>query len=94
MHKRARDMQFHVQDIIDDHNHPTAHLLRTEMQRLEDDIQRKKSARSIEDRIKVIQEQIHRTQRANEGVFDPTSSTALHHRFEEWRRDIRKAPHY
>jgi translation initiation factor 2B subunit (eIF-2B alpha/beta/delta family) len=94
MHKRAVDMQHHFHDKVDDHNHPTAHLLREEIRHLEDDIQSKKQPRSIENRIKTIQTQLLRSQHSGEAVFDPTSSVALHRQFEDLRREIRKAPHY
>lgn len=54
LHKQVIDFQRRVNDMIDDHGHAAARRLKSEIQALEDDLQVRKNARSIEDRVKRI----------------------------------------
>ena len=46
--------QSKVLGYIDDHNHPAAQVLKQEVQRLEDDVQVRKSMHSIDDQLKRV----------------------------------------
>ncbi|HSX29660.1 MAG TPA: hypothetical protein VLE73_03815, partial [Candidatus Saccharimonadales bacterium] len=55
VYKQARDLQFQVHDSIDNQNHPSAMVLKNEMQHLVDELEQRKNPRDIENRIKAIQ---------------------------------------
>jgi hypothetical protein len=51
IYQQARELQFHVHDAMDNPNHPSAFVLKQEMQHLVDDLEVRKKPRDIEKRI-------------------------------------------
>jgi hypothetical protein len=93
-HKQALDLQFRFHDSINDPTHPMAHVLSTEIHELTNDIQEGKHPRQIDDRIKIIQNQLMQARAQGEQVLNYSHNQDLHHRYEYMRNGFHNMPHY
>lgn len=71
-----------------------AQTLRTEVQKLTDEVNEQKDPRDIENRIKIIQHSLIQSQYSGANYMSVDHSTNLHHDFENMRLDVRRMPHY
>ena len=94
IHRRVKDLQFRYHDVLDRPEHPAARLIRKEMRNLQTEIEMGKSPRSIEGKLKMVQNQIHQAERSGYGIMSPHDSYQFHHDFDHLNQDIRKLPHY
>jgi hypothetical protein len=94
VYKQARELQFHVHDAIDDHNHPTAHLLRQEMQHLMDDIEVRKNPHDLEDRIKTIQHTMLEARTQPHSFMSSEHADHFHRTYEQMRQNVRRFNDY
>lgn len=92
--KKAKDLEYRVHDLIDDHNHPEARVVKEEFRRLTEDFEQKRNPRSIEARMQTIQRQLHQAQNSPNRYMDVRHAVDLHHNIEHMRVDMRKWPHY
>lgn len=89
-HNHARDLEFRVHDLIDNHAHPEAHALREEVRLLKEDFEQGRNPRSIESRMETIQRQLMQNQHSNQPYMDVSHSTDLHRHMQDMRMAIRK----
>jgi hypothetical protein len=94
LYQQARDLQFRVHDVMSDPNHPLAQGLRTEVQKLTDDLNEQKNPHDIENRIQIIQHSLMQAQNNRENYMNVDHSTAMYHNFENLRLNVRRMPHY
>jgi len=93
LHKTADNLHFRFHDVLDNPNHPMANVLKHEVKQLVEDIEMNKHPRAIEDRVKVIQQQLQRANREG-GMINPNEFNNLHHDYERLRVNVRELPHY
>jgi hypothetical protein len=94
LYQRVDDLRFRAHDAFDQPDHPTAHLLKRELESLKDDIESNKSPRTVEDRIKTIQHQLLQAKSQQHGVMSYQHADDLHDHFEHMRMDLRKFHNY
>jgi len=94
-HKQAMDLKYKFQDMVDDPYDPTAKVLQREVHSLTQDIEAQKHPRDIENRIKVIQQQLQQAKaQSGQQALSYQDNDYLHHNFEQLRTDIRRLPNY
>jgi hypothetical protein len=94
---RNQAIQLHrkVQDFIgNDYAHPSASMLQREVRELQEDFETGKHPRSIEGRIKTIQNQLRQTQNIQNSYMNYNEFDYLHDNFEEMRMTLRKLNNY
>jgi hypothetical protein len=94
MYDQARDLQFQVHDALDDPNHPSAHVLRAEMQHLENELEQGKHPRDIENRIKTIQHTMLEARSNPNSFMSFGDADRFHHNYEDMRQSVRKFSNY
>ena len=94
IYQQARDLQNHVHDAIDNQNHPSAFLLKQEMQHLVDDIEVRKNPRDIENRIKTIQHTVLEARSNPHSFMSPQHADYFHHTYEQMRMNMRHFSDY
>lgn len=88
VYKQAVNMQFKFRDYLDDGGHYLANTLKSDIQRLVDEIEMKKNPRTLEDRVKGIMRRLEEA--------EGSSMMSLHHidelldRCEDMRQALRK----
>ncbi len=92
-HKRAKDMEYHVHDQIDNHEHPQARLVREELRKLTEDFEQRRNPLSIEARMQTIQRQLMQSQHSNDHFMSVDDSVSLHHQLEHMRQEVKHHPH-
>lgn len=88
IYKQVIAHQFKFKDYLDDPAHPIAARLRTDIQRLVDEIEIQKNARTLEDRVKAIIRQLEDAEGSS--VMDNHHLRDLLDRFEAVRTDLRQ----
>lgn len=94
LYEQARQLQFHVHDAIDDQNHPSAIVLKNEMQHLMDDLEVRKNPRDIENRIKTIQHSMLEARSNPHGFMDSSHADHFHRTYEQMRGQVRRFNDY
>jgi alpha/beta superfamily hydrolase len=94
LYHQVRDLQFRVHDAMDDHNHPSAQLLRTEMRHLEDELEMNRNPRDIENRIKTIQHTLLEARSQPNSFMSIPDADHFHRTYEDMRRHVRDFPNY
>ena len=94
VYQQARDLQYQVHDAIDNHSHPAAQVLRTEMQHLVDDLEVRKNPRDIENRIKTIQHTMLQARSNPHSFINSSHADHFHHTYEQMRTTVRRFPDY
>jgi len=94
-HKQAMDLQYKFHDMIDNPYNPTAMVLQREVHNLTQDIAAQKHPRDIENRIRVIQQQlIEAKTQSGAQALSYQDNDYLHHNYEQMRVDVRRLPNY
>ena len=93
-YQKARDLEHHYQDVIDQPNASSAKALRNDMLELIEDYEKDKSPRTIEDRIKRILHDVEAIRSQGDEVMDYTDLDQFRKRYEEMQWAIRKLPNY
>lgn len=88
LRQRVITMQHKVNDLLDQPGHSVARRLKSEIQGLEDDLQVKKNAITIEDRVKRIIRILENDM--EEEIMDVSHSMMLVKWFEEVREQLRR----
>lgn len=91
---QAMELKHQAHDMINDHSHPIARSLHHETTQLVDDIEMRRTPRTIEERIQIIQRQLIEARAQGDVVLNVNHSQHLHHRYEKMREDVRRMPHY
>lgn len=104
IYKQAAALQHQFHDYSHHMAHsPTATVLRNEIHNLTNDLASNKHPRTIEHRLKTIENQLRMAQTFHPGllpgqsespVINTHESTMLHKNFEMMRKNIRMNPHY
>lgn len=94
IYQQARNLQYQVHDTIDNHNHPSAVVLRNEMQHLVDDLETRKNPRDIENRIKTIQHTMLEARTQAHSFMDPSHADHFHRTYEQMRGQVRHFSDY
>lgn len=94
IYNQVRDLQFQVHDAMDNPNHPTAHVLRNEIQELHEDLEKHKNPRDLENRIKTIQHGMLEARSQQNSFMSIPDADHFHRTFEDMRMNIRKFPNY
>jgi hypothetical protein len=94
LYQQARDLQFQVHDALDDPNHPTAFVLKQEMQHLMDDIEVQRNPRDLENRIKIIQHSMLEARTNPNSFMDSQHADYFHHNYEQMRQNVRRFSNY
>jgi hypothetical protein len=89
LRKAVINMQFKIKDLMDEPNDSAAGRLNNEVQGLEDDLQVKKNARTIEDRVKRIINLLEGDAR-RAPIMNIEHLQMLQKWFEDLRDDLRK----
>ena len=93
-HKEAEHLQFHFQDVVDDHSHPQMQALKREIHGLVSDIQSNRHPRDAEQRIKTIEHELVQARAHGEEMMSYQDMDALNHSYRRLRENIRKLPNY
>ena len=94
-HRDVRNLRFKLHDTLDDHRHAMAQSLKNDVQRLEDELEMGKKPRSLEDRIKGIQQVLKRVgDRGENLIMNVEHADFFHDRFEDMRMSLRRLPNY
>jgi len=93
LYREVQSLRHKVHDLIDDHAHALARTLKDEVQRLEDEIEMNKKPRSLEDRIKSIEQYLEHARRDSQ-FMDTHHVVMLHDKFKDMRMDLRRLPNY
>ncbi len=94
-HKQAVDLQYKFHDMVDDPYNPTAMVLQHEVHNLTQDIEAQKHPRDIENRIKVIQQQLIQAKaQSGQQALSYQDNDYLHHNYEQMRTNVRNLPNY
>lgn len=93
-HKEAEDLRFKFHDALDDPNHPTAHVIRRELDELKADIENGKAPRAVENRARTIQRLVRQAEREQQRVISTDHTNYFHERLEDFSNNMRKHPHY
>lgn len=88
IYKQAISMQNKFRQYVDLPNHEVANQLKTEIQRLTDEIESNKNPRTIEDRVKNIMRLLERGE--NDKVMDHQHSDDLQDMCRDLQQDLRK----
>ncbi|HEX3568381.1 MAG TPA: hypothetical protein VHT70_01760 [Candidatus Saccharimonadales bacterium] len=94
LYKQVRNMEFRVHDALDRPQDGDAQSLVREVKRLEDEMEMAKSPRSLEDRIKSIQEMLWQVRSREGGYMSVDDADEFWHIFEDMRRMLRSLPNY
>ena len=94
IYEQAKQLQFHVHDAIDNQNHPSAFLLRQEMQHLVDDLEVRKNPRDIEERIKIIQHTMLEARTQPHSFMSSEHADHFHRTYEQMRMNMRHFSDY
>lgn len=89
-HRQAVNLQFKFRDHLDDKSQPMARTLENEIQRVVDEFEKETNPRSIEDRIKQLQQLLKDVDRSEPKVMDNRHADSLHQEFEHLRMSLRK----
>jgi hypothetical protein len=90
LHREADKLQHRVNDWIDDRGHPAGSALLKESREVMEDIERNKAPRSVEDRIKRVQQYL----RQDSPAISPDHAKTLEDDYEDLRRGLRSLPNY
>ncbi len=93
IYDQTKNMQFRMNDLVG-HTNPTATLLHNEMHQLTTDIELGKNPRDIENRIKVVQNQMHQVEHQGQSLMSYGHAQEIHHTFENMRQDVRHFGNY
>jgi uncharacterized protein YPO0396 len=93
IYNQVRQMQYKFNDYLGPNN-PTAHVLHSEVHQLMNDIQLNKHPRDIENRIKVIQNEMHNVEHNGQQFMSYGHAEGMHKNFENMRRDVRHFGNY
>jgi hypothetical protein len=93
-HKQAVDLQYHFQDVVDNHADPRMQSLHREVHALAQDIESNKHPRSIEDRLKIIDHQLVQARSAGGQLMSYNDIDGMQHSYRKMREDIRRLPNY
>lgn len=94
LQKNIQDMRFKFHDSLDNRNHPTAHALHQEFERLQSDMASGRDPRALETRLHGIQTRIMQAEHQGHGVMSTDSSNFFNQRIEQMRNNLRQHPHY
>ena len=106
IYKNAAAMQHSFHDYTHTTAHdPTTTLIRNEMHNLTNDIAQGKNPRTIDNRLRVIEDQLRRTQTLNSPatttgayasspILNYNQRNFLHSNFQQMRQTIRQHPHF
>ncbi len=95
LHKQAIQLDHKVRDFIGgDHSHPSASMLQREVRQLQEDFEMRKHPRTIEGRIKTIQNQLRQSQNLSNSYMNYNEFDYLHDTFEDMRMNLRKLRDY
>lgn len=93
--KQATALNYKVHDFIGgDHSHPSAGALQHEVRQLMEDIEVRKLPRSIEQRVKTIQQQLKQSQVQQHSFMNYNEFDYLHDNYENFRRGLQKWHNY
>lgn len=94
MYRQASDLKYQMHDAIDQPNHPMAHIMRREIDALMDDMETGKQPRSVESRIKMIQNQLTQMRMQGGQVMSYNDVDHFHRTYQQMRNDLRKFHNY
>ncbi|HSW65827.1 MAG TPA: hypothetical protein VLI54_01650 [Bacillota bacterium] len=94
LYQQARSLQNQVHDTIDNPNHPSALVLREQMQHLVDDIEVRKNPRDLENRIKTIQHSMLEARSQTHSFMDSSHADHFHRTYEQMRENVRRFSDY
>ncbi len=89
-HQQADKLQHRMSDWIDDRSHPVGSALLRESREVMEDLESNKAPRSVEDRIKRVQQQL----RHDSPAISPDHANSMEDAYEELRRQVRELPNY
>lgn len=93
IYQQAKDLQYKFHDYVREDNHPAAHVLRTEIHNLVEDIEKQKNPLSIENRVKIIQHQLQQIEHQGHTFMNYEHANYLHSSYDRMREDIRHLHH-
>ena len=93
IYNQAKDLQYKFHDFLGQTN-PTAHVLHSEMKSLVNDIELGKNPRDIENRIRVVQNQMAQVQHQGQPLMSYEHADYFHHNFEQMRQQVRHFGNY
>jgi len=96
LERKMLDLRNQVHDRFEDVNHPTARLINNQLKQIENAAQNNDNLRSIEDHMKVVQQQLRQSQHlpAQDRVMTVENSVHFYDFLENVRMDMRKQSHY
>ncbi|HEX8227252.1 MAG TPA: hypothetical protein VF572_05285 [Candidatus Saccharimonadales bacterium] len=93
-YKRATDLKYRLEDVVDDHNHPQIQQLKREVHGLVDDFEMQKDPRHTENRLKTIEHELMQTRNHGESLMSFREIDSLQHEVRDLRAHVRTHPNY
>jgi hypothetical protein len=94
VYQQAVNLRNQYHDVVDNPNHPMAHILQREIHDLVEDMEKNKNPRTLENRVKTIQRQLLETRMQGDDILSSNHVDYFHHNYEQMRNNIRRFPHY
>ena len=93
--RRQTDRLHHrCRDFLDESQSDLGKILERETMELREDAESNKPPRTLEDRVKRIQQQLRRASDAQSTAMDARDAETLFDEYEELRRDLHELPNY
>ena len=90
LHQQADRLQHKMSDWIDDRSHPVGSNLLRESREIMEDLESSKPPRSVEDRIKRLQQHL----RQDSPAISSDHANSMEDAYEDLRREVRGLPNY
>ncbi|HTE57523.1 MAG TPA: hypothetical protein VK694_02175 [Verrucomicrobiae bacterium] len=91
LHKEVQKLRSKVQGLLDAPAHRLAQTLKTEVQRLEDEVEMSRAPRALEDRVKLIQRHLAVASEGGDNlIMNVEHADDLHNIFEDLRGKLRR----
>jgi hypothetical protein len=88
IYKEARHLQYRAHDMLRS-DHPSVRILHKEVEGLMTDLETSRNPRDVENRIKMIQNQMHQIEHQGNRLMSLEHGESMHHDFENMRRTVR-----
>ncbi len=93
-YRQAEKLHHRFRDTVDEPDAPAMQKLHHETRQIAEDMEMDKKPRSIEDRIKVVQQELRRVRAQSDILMDYNDIDSLFDGYEDLRSALRKLPNY
>ncbi len=94
IHEQAQRLYYQFKDTVDNTATPEMRELQEQIIQVREDIEANKKPRSIEDRIKRVQDLLHDIRENGAALMDPGDAEELYEAYKDLREQVRELPNY